>query len=156
MKTIPLGNGGEALVDDEDWASLSVFSWHRNDNGYVVRGDKSSGRLTLVRMHRQILGAQKEQHVDHINGNRVDNRRSNLRFCTRTQNMWNAGKHAKCTSKFKGVYWLKATQKWRAKIKVGGKHLSLGCFTDEIEAARAYNAAAKEHFGEYARLNLIP
>ncbi len=93
--------------------------------------------------------------VDHINGNRLDNRKCNLRLATRSQNLQNSRKRTGCSSRFKGVNWLGQNKRWRARIKVFGKEIALGCFISELEAAEAYNKAAKEHFGDFAKLNEI-
>lgn len=105
-----------------------------------------------VRMHRLIMGALPGQIVDHINGDGLDNRRENLRIVSRAQNNQNA----RCftgASKFKGVAKHHYTHKWRAYISVGGRQVHLGFFTEELAAARAYNKAALEYFGDYAKLN---
>lgn len=91
--------------------------------------------------------------VDHINGDTLDNRRSNLRLCTVSGNNHNRMKSKNNTSGYKGVSWLKQNQKWRAYIKVNSKDKHLGCYLDKEDAARAYDKAAKEYFGEFARLN---
>jgi len=91
--------------------------------------------------------------IDHINRIRDNNRIENLRDVTRTQNQWNQSNQFGRSSQYKGVTWHKATDKWRAQIKINGKFKHLGLFAIEIEAARAYDRAAIEHFGEYANLN---
>jgi hypothetical protein len=115
-------------------------------------------------MHREILGLNHGDRslVDHRNGNTLDNRRCNLRLATRAQNVFNTAKRkAKATSKYKGVTWSKQASsngtkydgKWRAQIRHNSKLIHIGMFTNELEAARAYNSKAKELFGEFARLN---
>jgi len=102
-------------------------------------------------MHRLIMDAPDGTDVDHRNMDRVDNRRSNLRLATRAENLRNQGLSRNNTSGFKGVSRLDG--KWRAEIRVKWKLIYLGLFDDKVEAARAYDTAAKEHFGEFARLN---
>lgn len=106
-------------------------------------------------MHRVLLGAPAGVDVDHIDGNRLNNTIGNLRLCERRQNLMNSRKRTATTSKFKGVYWLAANRKWRAKINVEGKSKHLGCFAAEEDAARAYDQAALIYFGEFARINAI-
>jgi hypothetical protein len=94
--------------------------------------------------------------VDHINCNRIDNRKSNLRHATRSQNVRNTIPRTDTSSKFKGVHWHKASKKWMTRIYINGKRKFIGSFNNEYDAALAYNAAAAEHYGEFARLNHIP
>lgn len=157
MREIPLRCGRVALVDDEDYAALCIYKWRANECGYVVRTVRNSGRSTPMRMHRQILSLAPGVPADHINGNRLDNRRSNLRLCTWRQNAMNRGKRRwrrgiPAQSQFIGV-----TRghggRWRACIKRDGRQAYLGSFAEEIEAARAHDAAARELHGEFARLN---
>ncbi len=154
MKTISLSRGAVAIVDDADFERLSCMSWYLSSEGYAVRSSKELG--TVVRMHREILGVDCPPQVDHRNGVRLDNRRTNLRACTKSQNNMNARKRERTTSRFKGVYWLTANGRWRAKITLDGRSKHLGLFDEEVAAAAAYNAAATQHFGEFARLNTIP
>jgi hypothetical protein len=157
MREIPLVSGGVALVDDEDHAWLSQWSWSRGTNGYVVRTEYDHGANRCVYMHRLILGVTDRKILcDHRHGNTLDNRRSELRQCSPASNAANSAKwKTPTTSRFKGVSWMPARGKWRAAIGVAMKSVHLGLFTNESEAARAYNAAAQKHFGEFARLNLV-
>jgi hypothetical protein len=93
--------------------------------------------------------------VDHKNGDKLDNRRENLRICTIAENIRNSKTSTKKgkTSRYKGVYWVGRIKKWVARIHVDRKGLHVGVFTDEAEAARAYDVAARQHFGEFARTN---
>ncbi|CAM3445664.1 HNH endonuclease [Klebsiella variicola] len=156
MVLIELTKGAFAIVDDEDVELISRFSWQLNDSGYAV-ANVGVGRkhVTIERMHRMILRAPDGMDVDHINGNRRDNRKCNLRLATRTQNHWNQRKRSRCSSEFKGVCWHNQNKRWRARINVYGKEIALGCFSSEIEAAKAYNEAAKKYFGDFALLNEI-
>jgi len=104
-------------------------------------------------MHRQIMQAPKGTDVDHVNHDTLKNVRSNLRVCTRSQHHANRKKGLGFTSRFKGVGWASKSSKWQARIKKDGKEANLGYFDDERDAARAYNRAAREHFGEFALLN---
>jgi hypothetical protein len=111
-------------------------------------------------MHRMITRAPQGIQVDHINRNRLDNRRENLRFVTDSQQSINRGKVMICkgrvaTSKYKGVYWEKNSRKFRVRISFNGKRIQVGYFTSEVEAALAYNDAIQRFYGEYAALNQV-
>jgi hypothetical protein len=105
-------------------------------------------------MHRQIANPPDGKEVDHINGVTLDNRRENLRVCSHSQNMHNRRLRQKNNkSGYKGVHWLARTKRWVAEIRVNGKSRHLGYFTEKTDAARAYDTAAAECFGEFAHLN---
>lgn len=151
MKTIELTKGQVAIVDDEDHERLSQYNWHASwseaTQSYYAR--RCVGRKKAY-MHREIAGAGPGEQVDHRNHLTLDNRRENLRRCTKHQNVRNARKLAGGTSKYKGVHWNKQSQRWKAAIYVRGKTRCLGFFRDEEAAARAYADAARAEFGEYA------
>jgi hypothetical protein len=108
-------------------------------------------------LHRAIMHARKGKLIDHRNGDGLDNRRDNLRLATHSQNMCNRRKtKLKTTSRFIGVYFNRETNKWRAAIKCKGKKIALGRFVNEVEAAMAYDAAAKKYHGRFASLNFPP
>lgn len=153
-KIIPLPGGKEAFVDDKDYKELSKYNWHY-DHGYASRNITRVSGSKHVYMHRQILSFPEGMEIDHINLDRLDNRRENLRICTRTENSHNMPMLSTNTSGYKGVTWDKANNKWIAQIDVNKKHMNLGRFTDIIEAARAYNEAAIKHHGEFATTNLV-
>lgn len=156
---IALYGGFEAIVDANDYDWLMKYNWAVNNNGYAYRpsliADNKKGAAIL--MHRQIMNTPQGMDTDHINGNKLDNRRANLRICTNAQNMRNAKKHYgdKATSKYKGVSWKKRQQRWQAAIAVDDKDIHLDTFSTDIEGAIAYNEAAKKYYGEFARLNEI-
>ena len=114
---------------------------------------RKSEKRTSIQMHRFVLNLKPEDsELDHVNRNGLDNRKSNLRKATRSNQMANARKRkGELTSKFKGVCWTR--RRWQSNITVNGKQIYLGRFKDETEAALAYDTAAKEHFGEYAKTN---
>lgn len=149
VKRISLVDGFYALVDADDYEWLNQYTWHLCGGGYAAR----AVRGTQILMHREIMDAPKGKFVDHIDGNRANNCRANLRICTQNENMRNQGKRPNATSPFKGVYIYRRTGKWCAKLQLNGKSIWLGYFDDEVEAARAYDRAAVEYFGEFARLN---
>lgn len=155
-KEIILSRGLVALIDDADyeWA-MTGGKWHASSHPthpYAVRtvwvGKKSHGEI----LHRLIIPT--DQHVDHINGNTLDNRRANLREASVSQNAANRKMRADSRNKFKGVQKSVVPHApWLASLTVGGTYHHLGVFATQEEAARAYDAAAIEHFGEFARLN---
>lgn len=160
--SLPLSRGMVALVDEIDFLNLSRWKWHalkiKKSGGrpkfYAARSDYASGKMIL--MHREIMSAPPVSKVDHRNPeNTLDNRRENLRCVTNMQNSWNSRKHpGKTTSQFKGV-WLAESGRWVAQLMCAGKKIRLGRFDNERDAAIAYNVAASEAFGEFARLNVV-
>ena len=153
MKLIRLPGGQFAKVDDEDFERLVALPWHLSTNGYAVcRHGPRKGPKVTTRMHRAVFG-DAATDIDHIDGDKLNNQRSNLRLATRSQNNMNAKKRAGCASPFKGVSWSRQKGKWHSRIKLGGKARHLGYFDDESTAAQAYNSAAKQLFGEFARVN---
>ncbi len=160
MKQIVLGGkyGKDkfALVDDEDYEYLNKFHWHVSSHGYVKRGSYIGikKKHKIIGLSREIMGFPKGMEIDHINHNKLDNQKGNLRICTKSQNMMN--KLPKIgSSKFKGVGWNKREKIWQSKIKKDNKWYFLGYFIKETDAAKAYNKKAKELFGEYAHVNRL-
>lgn len=157
---IPLTQGKAALVSPEDYDRVNQFKWfahylkvanafYAQRNISINRTQKTSG------MHREILAAPKGMVVDHRDGNGLNNTRANLRLCTRNQNRQNSVKKTKASSRYKGVVYSKQSKKWTASLRFKGKLLFLGYHTDERRAAEAYNEAAINYFGEFAKLNTI-
>lgn len=153
---VPLTRGAVAIVDLADAESVSQWSWSlwsiRNKQYARANVGLNNGTRRYVAMHFYLIG-QKDMEVDHANGDGLDNRRSNLRVCTHQQNMRNMTRLVTGSSPFKGVSWFRRDQCWRAYIVSDAKQKHLGYFVDEIEAARAYDKAAREFFGEFALLN---
>lgn len=138
------------MVDDEDYELLNQFNWQCGNDKMIRR----HGERTL--MHRLIMKAPDHLEVDHIDGNRLNNQRSNLRLCTSSQNKCNRGPRSDNKSGYKGVSWHKQNQKWTVRVKTPhGKYLSCGCYHDIREAAMAYNKVAKRLHGEFAYLNKL-
>lgn len=142
---------GEELIVDLDCASLATAHPWCLASGYAYRNLKNGGKEYL---HRVIAAAPDGFEVDHRHGNRLDLRRSQLRIATRQQNQWNIGPRRNCQSGYKGVHWHKGAKKYRAQIFINGKAVHLGFFTEAVEAARAYDTAAREQRGSFAVLNL--
>jgi hypothetical protein len=157
-KEIQLTQGKIALVDDADYEWLNQWKWYafKNRSGawYARRFKKTDLRPRVnVFMHRLILNAREGMEVDHANHDTLDNRRENLRECTKSQNMHNAGKNKRNTTGYKGVWWKSTDNQYAAAIKINGKRIYLGRFTDPVKAALAYDEAAKKYHGEFAYLN---
>lgn len=127
---------------------LDRFRWCLTKSGYAQAW--VCGRV--VYMHRLIVEALAGQHVDHANGDRSDNRRENLRTCTRSQNLANRTKDRDNTSGYKGVF-LKRPGRWFSQIGVNGRLIYLGTFDVPQDAAKAYDAAARSYHGDFARTN---
>lgn len=156
MKTIKLTKGKVCLVDDEDFENLNQYKWHLC-SGYAARSVGYKDNKHMLYMHRVILNITNSKiYVDHKDSNKLNNTKSNLRTCTQSQNGANARTPSmKKTSKYKGVYFDKSRKKWTARIKVKYIGKFLGRYDTELEAAKAYNKAAFEIFGEFARLNKV-
>jgi hypothetical protein len=156
MKKIELTRGQTTLVDDKDFEWLNSFHWYLHIDKwgkYAVRQKMIKGKLTCYSMHREILkryGLLIKKFVDHINHNGLDNRKSNLRTVTDSENQMNR----QSFSGYKGVTSYR-TGKWRASAKLNQKNIHLGYFETKELAAEAYNRFAKENFGDFAYLNQI-
>lgn len=158
VRRVRVGRDHFALVDAADYPSVAPFHWHllRGHNGklYAYAGVTSGS----IYMHRLIAETLPGFETDHENGDGLDNRRSNLRTATASQNSGNTWKPRRPggmahSSRYKGVSWDKSRSRWQAKICRNGRHKNLGRYDDEADAARAYDAAAMLHYGEFARLN---
>ena len=153
MKRIALTKGYEAFVDDEDFEMLSGFRWQAMVNHgtvyacrtvYLGGGRRNPGRK-CVGMHRMILLPDPDQLVDHRDGNGLDNRRFNLRFASHSQNC--------CNREAKGYAFHRAIGKWQAQIGLHGRSIFLGYFSTEEEAAAAYDSAATDLHGDFAKVS---
>lgn len=156
---IQLSKGMVALVDDEDFEWLNQFKWYAvkgHNCYYAKRNDYSGDRQTTVKMHRAILGlTDPKVIVDHKDHNGLNNRRNNIRECTRSQNMSNKTSHKNSNSKYLGVSFHKGIQKFTARIQSNKKLINIGVYNTELDAAIAYNQSALKHHGEFANLNII-
>lgn len=144
-----------AVVDEADYAWASQFNWSLSPSGYAIRNvshHETGGKNVRVMMHREMLGLGNgrtdKRECDHINRNRLDNRRSNLRVVTHKENGQNQGcnKRTNRSSKYRGVSWHKATQKWWAYARIDGVLKSAGYYHDEEEAAAAASALRAKHW----------
>lgn len=150
-----------AMVDDEDFDSLSKYKWRAKENCRTFYADrptkpsKKQGKVrkqSKVQMHRSILSAPRGMEVDHIDGDGLNNQKSNLRLCTKSQNQHN--RRPQCNkSGFKGVVWHKRNKRWQSQLMLEGRYVYLGTYFCLIKAAKAYDEGANKHFGKFARLN---
>lgn len=154
MKKIKLTNGGYALISDQDLELVSKYKWGANYiNNNVISTTKINGKRLNLSIF--IMNPPKGMIVDHINGDRFNNTRKNLRICTNLQNTRNCKLSVRNSSGYKGVHWHIRHKKWIARITVNYHKINLGDFKNPKEAAQAYNEAAIKYFGEFARLNRI-
>lgn len=146
---IPLTRGKFAIIDDEDAERVNQFTWFFGPQGYAARqGERDGDKRTLIHLHRVIMNAPATMQVDHINGDTLDNRKSNLRLCTHAENVINRpGRPGE--SKYKGVSLDKRRGRWYARH--AKQHI--GSFATEEEAAQAYDEFVKDKYGEFAWLN---
>lgn len=147
---VPLTNGKRALVDSISVSALGAFNWHVTSGGYAAKSCSRSRGARKVYMHRFLMPSAGEHHIDHVNGDKLDNRLANLRVATCSENLMNAGPRLH-SSKFKGVHM--GPFGWVAQVRVNGKTRHLGLFDTEESAATARDFAAMESYGRFARLN---
>jgi len=141
--------GMVTMIDDEDLPLVEPYSWCVNSKGYAVA--RIDGKVRYL--HRVLLPGV--ALVDHVNGDKLDNRKVNLRPATVTQNAANSAKRSGTSSQYKGVSWSASAGRWVAQIQAAGVKRNLGRFTDEAEAAAAYDQAAVEAFGPFALTNAM-
>ena len=148
---------GYVLVDDDDFEWLNKYKWHCNKYGYAVKTHKKlNGIRSKLFMHGLLIYRFPSMQVDHINGNKLDNRKENLRIVTPQQNTWNTKKSKSNTSGYRGVYWHSQCKKWYSQIRTNKKKtIHLGMFNNKEDAASAYNKAALIQRGKFAMLNNI-
>jgi hypothetical protein len=156
-KTIPLSNGGEVIVDVDEYDRLSQYKWHLFD-GYACRSKYlPDNRRRTQRMHREIMDLDigDKIRVDHINRNRLDNRKCNLRTCNQSQNAMNSVPRRNNNTGYKGVSYYSPRKKFRAMISKDYKQIAIGYFSDPEEAAYVYDQFAIQLHGVFARRNII-
>jgi hypothetical protein len=158
FRRIPLGDGVYTIVDENVYYRLGHLKWHLKGSNtkkfYAVRDVKTGpGKTKMMSLHREIMNEPKGFLVDHLNGNSLDNRGANLRAATRAQNAQNREKQENTSSKYIGVCVHKRDGKYNASICYKGRKLWLGAFDNEIDAAKAYDVAARKYYGEHAKVN---
>jgi hypothetical protein len=154
MKEIKLSQGKVALVDDEDFELLNKLKWCYGSRGYAVKTthyrDSTNKRHTsMLWMHRVVATTPAGMFTDHINGDKLDNRRENLRIVTQEQNAWNTKTPRHNTTGIKGIYW--RANRWEAAISKDSKKVHLGRFASRYDAEKAYENAALKLRGKYVR-----
>lgn len=149
MAIITTRKGEEIIVDGSDYEWLSKFTWHIG-NGYAMRNLRIGGNRTTIYMHREIMNTPSEYHTDHINGIKTDNRRCNLRVCTRSENSSNRGAALNNKTRLKGVCKNSYCETFRSRIQVNGKRIHLGYFATAEEAQQVYIAASLEYHGAFS------
>ena len=154
MKQIKLTQGVVARIDDDDYEKFGAFNWH-NHEGYGARMVGGRKNRKMLRLHREIMQAPADMEVDHIDGDRTNCQKSNMRLVPRWLNRLNLPLYKNSKSGYKGVTWHGQTPKWVASIRFRGKQIHIGLFENKHDAAIAYNACAMKLFGEFARLNSI-
>lgn len=163
MKTIPLTQGYSAIVDDDDFDRVSQFKWvawvkkrEGKTEVYAIRTFRRPHKQQrTVQLHRFVMDVWDGRLVDHRNHDSLDCRKVNLRVCTHAQNTMNSRKRRDGSSQYKGVRFISKLKKWSVRITVNGQRRYVGFYLSEEEAARAYNDAARQHFGEFACLNQL-
>lgn len=165
FRRIRLSQGKYAIVDPEDFERFTYQKWRATKSGntyYAIRSTTVSGKRSFEMMHRLIMQEQLakipkalrgEIVIDHINHNGLDNRKANLRLASRAENRRNQRPGGRGSSKYKGVTYRKRDGIYLAAIRAGRKRIYLGCFKSEIEAAKAYDEAAKKYHGDFASPN---
>jgi hypothetical protein len=154
-RLIRLTQGKFAVVDEEDFEKINQYKWSAikgKSTYYAIRTIHVGGKSKHIWMHRFIMG-ESDLELDHKNKDGLHNYKSNLRYCTETQNLQNKRSYHNCSSKYKGVTWRANDNKFQARINHNKKSIHIGMFDNEIEAAASYDTKAKELFGEFACLN---
>lgn len=159
MKYIKLTKNKKAIIDNEDFEWLNKYKWHAGNKGYAIHSEWINNKSSSIYMHRFILQKhnlyKNSLEIDHINRNKLDNRKCNLRLCTDSQNKANIEKLYKNTSGYKGVHWNKSHNKWEAKINFNNKNIFLGYFENKEDAGNKYIKKSKELYKEFSIFNTL-
>jgi hypothetical protein len=152
--TMLISQGQQMVIDKSDLGFVENFSWSAesyNGTFYVKTNVRKNGKWTTAKLHRLLLNAKPNEFVDHINGNPLDNRRSNLRIVTRSQNIANSKVRKDSTSGYKGISWNKSLKKWMSYIDSNKKRIHLGYYNNIADASVARKEAERTYHGQYAR-----
>lgn len=151
---------GESIIDLDDFGKVKDYKWCQDSQGYMSTYSKGFGHNRRVKIHHMIMNHKqgRDIEVDHLDGDKLNNRKSNLRFCTQKQNSRNSIMSKNNTSGYKGVVFCKdrTERHWKAQIYVNYRNMHMGYFDSRIEAARAYNKAAFKYHGRFASINRNP
>lgn len=154
MLTKSLPDNSVFLFDLQDVVIANLSSWYKNSSGYVAGNKTIAGKQRTVLFHREIMRCPEGLVIDHIDGDKLNNTRNNLRICTHQDNLRNRPKTLYPTSsRYKGVSFDTACNRWAAAISIDNKSRRLGLYYKEVDAARAYDRAAVKYFGPFANLN---
>lgn len=149
---VPLTCNKEVMIDAEDLPFIGQWNWCYH-NEYAIRNNAKGELPTQVFMHRILNKTPNGFDTDHVDRDKLNNRKCNLRTCTRSQNKKNCSPRG--VSKYVGVSWINEIKKWRVSIRINGKKTHVGSYANELEAAKAYNDAASFFYGEYASINVL-
>jgi hypothetical protein len=152
MKSITMTNGVRTIVDDDMHEMYGKYNWTQHTKGFACRSMKMEGKWKTVFLHRLVMNVPQGKEVDHINGDRLDNKKSNLRICSREDNAKNRMKRYDSQQPFKGIRLRKG--RWEVNLQCDKKAYYLGRYNTAIEAAKVYDKYAKKYFGQFARFNL--
>lgn len=141
-------------IDGEDFSRIFPYKWYFHNDGYIVGYRHGFHNNKLVRLHRLLLDAKNGEFVDHADNNKLNNKRSNLRICTKSQNQFNRGPYKTNTTGHKGIQFSKRERDkkrpWKVKFNVNYREYYVGCFETKEQAISAYNEAIKPHHGDFA------
>jgi len=155
MKKIELRPTGFALVDDEDFGRLSQHKWYLSRAGYAIHGSNKNGIKSFEKMHRHIMNAKQGDFIDHIDRDKLNNQKTNLRFATQLQNAHNRSKKEGTKNNYKGVFFMKSINLFQSRCRMNGQDIFLGYYKTEIAAAYAYNKKAVE-LCVFSSINYLP
>lgn len=155
MREIALcgSRGGRALVDNSDYEGVILYKWYLDKRGYPITNIRPNGKKRSISIHLFLLGHARGLHIDHMDGNKLNNQRYNLRRCTVSQNAMNRKINVNNKSGFRGVSWIESRNKWDVRICKDSKIIRCGRFLLLADAVEASISARKKYHGEFARID---